>query len=432
MGEREDLIRMAEEYLVTSIVERLEPVVVDRAENDVVIDMDGRKYVDFFAGIAVVNAGHVNEKVVNAAIEQAKKLVHACTYVYHVPPTIKLAKKLAEIVPGRNMKKTFFSNSGAEAIECAMKVARKFTKKHELIALTHSFHGRTIGTLSITGQWKRKRFDMGPYMPAVSFTPSPYCYRCPFGKQFPDCDFECARYLNNVIDYTTSNNVAALIMEPLQGEGGIIPIPKEYAKIVREILDERDILLIDDEVQTGFGRTGKMFGVEHLDIEPDIVTMAKGIADGFPIAACTTRAEIADSFEPGDHLSTFGGNPVSAAAALANIEFMEEENLPKQAEEKGNYIMKALRDMMSEIKLIGDVRGRGLMIGVELVRDRESKEPAVSEAKRIRQLMREKGYLIGVGGAVGSVLRLQPPLTVTYEHIDGALEALEESLKEVS
>ena len=201
---------------------------------------------------------------------------------------------------------------------------------------------------------------------------------------------------------------------------------------MREILDERDILLIDDEVQTGFGRTGRMFGVDHLGIEPDIVTMAKGIADGFPIAACTTRAEIADSFEPGDHLSTFGGNPVSAAAALANIEFMEEENLPKQAEEKGNYIMKALKDMMSEIQLIGDVRGRGLMIGVELVRDRESKEPAVSEAKRVRQLMREKGYLIGVGGAVGSVLRLQPPLTVTYEHIDGALEALEESLKEVS
>ena len=432
MGEREGLVRMAREYMFTSMVGSLQPVVIDRAEDDLVFDLDGRRYVDLFAGIAVVNAGHVHPRVVEAAINQARRLVHACSYVYHVPPTIELARRLAEIVPGRDMRKTFFGNSGAEAIECAIKVSRKFTKRHEIIALTHSFHGRTIGTLSITGQWKRRRFDMGPYMPGVSFTPSPYCYRCPFGREYPDCGLECAHYLENVIEYTTSNDVAALVMEPVLGEGGIIPVPPEYGKIVRDILDERGILLVMDEVQTGFGRTGRMFGVEHLGIEPDIVTMAKGIADGFPISACTTRAEVADSFEVGDHLSTFGGNPVSSAAALANIDVILEERLHERAEEKGNRLMKALNDLKSEIELIGDVRGRGLMIGIELVRDREKKKPAVEEAKRVRELMREKGYLIGVGGAVGSVIRIQPPLTIAQEHLEGALEALEEALKKVS
>ncbi|MEM2947069.1 MAG: aspartate aminotransferase family protein, partial [Candidatus Bathyarchaeia archaeon] len=363
------IIEKAEKFLITNIVAKIEPVVVSEAKGATIKDVAGKEYIDCFSGISVVNAGHCHPEVVNAAIEQAKKLVHVCSYVYYVPVTIKLAEKLAEITPPK-LEKTFFGNSGAEAVECAIKLARKFTKKYELIALMCSFHGRTLGTLSVTGQAGRRKYDMGPYLSGVSFAPPPYCYRCPFEKSYPDCDLLCARSIRNVIDYCTSKGVAAFIAEPVMGEGGIIPPPSEYFKLVKEILDENGILFIDDEVQTGFGRTGKLFGIQHYGVEPDIMTLAKGIADGFPLGACIARKDIGDSFEPGDHLSTFGGNPVSAAAALANINVILNERLSEQAEEKGAYIMKRLNEMKDELPLIGDVRGKGLMIGIELVKDK--------------------------------------------------------------
>ena len=424
------IMEKAGKYLVTSMVSKIEPIVVSEASGAVVKDITGREYIDCFAGISVVNAGHCQPDVVNAAIEQAKKLVHACSYVYYVPATVNLAEKLAEITPS-SLQKTFFGNSGAEAIECAIKLARKFTKKYELIALMCSFHGRTLGTLSVTGQAGRRKYDMGPYLSGVSFVYPPYCYRCPFRKEYPECDLLCARTIQDVIDYCTSNGVAAFIAEPVMGEGGIIPPPPEYFKIIKETLDEYGILFIADEVQSGFGRTGKLFAIEHYDVEPDMITMAKGIANGFPISACTTRADIGNAFEPGDHLSTFGGNPVSAAAALANINVIQRDKLPEQATEKGAYIMKRLSEMKEEYPIIGDVRGKGLMIGIELVKDRAKKTPAREETRKIRDITREKGLLIGSGGVKGCVLRIQPPLVIEKEQIDKALSILEATIKEI-
>jgi 4-aminobutyrate aminotransferase/(S)-3-amino-2-methylpropionate transaminase len=431
MSQTNKIIEKTDKFLITSMVNKLEPIVVSEAKGAIIKDVAGKEYIDCFAGISVVNAGHCHPEIIKAAISQAKKLIHACSYVYHVPPTIELAEKLAEITP-KLLQKSFFGNSGTEAIECAMKLARKFTKKHEFLALMGSFHGRTYGALSITGMADRKKHDMGPYLPGVSFVHPPYCYRCPFHKMYPECDLLCAKTARDAINYCTSKGVAAFFAEPILGEGGIIPPPQEYFQIVKEIMDDHDILFIADEVQSGFGRTGKLFAIEHYGVNPDIMTMAKGIASGFPIGACTTRADIGDSFEQGDHLSTFGGNPVSAAAAMANIQVIIRDRLPEAAAEKGAYIMKRLGEMKKEYSLIGDIRGKGLMIGIELVKNREEKTPAKEETRRIRDIARERGLLIGSGGVKGCVLRIQPPLIIGKTEIDKALNILESAFKQVT
>jgi len=430
MDRAKEIMDKAGRYLITSMVSRIEPVVISEANGAVIKDVAGKEYIDCFAGISVVNSGHCQPVVLEAAISQAKRLVHACSYLYYIPQVVELAEKLAEIAPAP-LQKTFFGNSGAEAVECAMKLARKYTKRYELIALMCSFHGRTLGTLSITGQSGRRKFDMGPYLPGIAFAYPPYCYRCPFEKEYPECDLLCARRILDTIEYSTGKGIAAFIAEPVMGEGGIIPPPPEYFKTVKKTLDEYGILFVADEVQTGFGRTGKLFAIEHYGVAPDIMTLAKGIADGFPLSACITRQDIGDSFEPGDHLSTFGGNPVSAAAALANINLMLREKLPEQAAEKGNYIMKRLNEMKENYDIIGDVRGKGLMIGVELVKDRKKKTPAKDETRKLVELARERGLLIGSGGVKGCVLRLQPPLVIEKEQIDKALDLLETIMNEV-
>jgi 4-aminobutyrate aminotransferase len=429
MRTQREVIEAAERYRMLSFT-KLEPIVIVEGRGATLWDMEGREYIDCYSGISVVNSGHCPQRVVEAIKRQAERLIHCGPYVYHTGPTTELAVKLAEITPP-GLSKSFFGNSGAEANECALKLAKKFTKRHEIIALECSFHGRTIGTLSVTGQSRRRRYDMGPYLPGVSFAPAPYCYRCPMGRSYPECDLLCARRVEEIVDYHTSNNVAALIAEPILGEGGIIVPPPDYFKVVREILDERDILLIVDEVQTGFARTGRMFAIEHYGVEPEIMTLGKGIAAGLPLGVCISRADIGDAFEPGDHLSTFGGNPVCCAAALANIQIMEEEHLAERAEEKGRYLMKRLEELREAHSLIGDVRGKGLMVGVELVRDMGSKRPAADEASRVREEMRRGGILIGVGGVKGSTLRLQPPLIIEVEQLERALNVLDTALTKV-
>lgn len=419
------------EYVCTSFVAAVEPVVVDRASGATIIDVEGRRYIDCFAGIAVTNAGHCHPKVVAAAQAQAEKLIHAASYVYHVPVVADLAERLAQITPGA-LKKTFFGNSGAEGIETALRMAKAYTSRNEFLALTHSFHGRTIGTLSVTGNMQRKKRG-GPYLPGVAFAPAPYLYRNPFGTDDPEVLAQrCAEMLEWAIKYQTSGNVAAFIAEPVLGEGGIIVPPPNYFRYVKEILDRYGILFIADEVQSGFGRTGKLFAIEHYGVEPDILVMAKGIADGFPLSACIARAEIADSFQPGEHLSTFGGNPVSCAAALANITVLLEEDLPGQAAAKGAHALAQLRELANEYELIGDVRGIGLMIGVELVTNRHTKQPAAKQAAALRAYCREHGVLIGVGGQEGNVVRLQPPLTIGWDELEQALNVLSQGLREVS
>jgi len=413
-------------YVNTAFVAAVEPVVVVDAKGSKVTGEDGKTYTDLFAGISVVNAGHCNPEVIAAAKAQMDKLVHCCSYSYHVPAVADLAEKLAEITPGR-LQKTFFGNGGAEANEGAMRMARQYTKKQEFISLQGSFHGRSLATLSITGN-KARKIGGGPYATGCSYHPAAYCYRCPYKMSYPACDLYCAKALEHSIQYNTSDNVAAFIAEPVMGEGGIIMPPKGYFKEIKKVLDKYGILLFVDEVQCGWGRTGRLFAIEHFDVEPDILATAKGIADGFPLSAFIARPEIADSFKPGDHLSTFGGNPVSCAASLANIAFFEREKLPEKALAKGTVLLGELRELQKRQPLIGDVRGSGLMIGIEIVSDKE-KSPAPKEAGKLKAAMREKGFLIGVGGTWGNVLRWQPPLVVSPEELHAAVVALDECLK---
>ena len=419
------------EYVITSCVKNVEPITLVEGKDAILFDSEGKRYVDAFAGIAVVNAGHCNKAVVDAAKRQMDKLIHACGYVYHLQPVADLAEKLASLL-GNGLEKTFFANSGSESIECGLKLARKYTGKHEIVALMCSFHGRTNGTLSITGQAGRRRYDMGPYSTSVAFAPAPYSYRFPIDTDEESLGVLCARMLEDVIEYSTSKNVAAFVAEPIMGEGGIIVPPRNYFKEIKKVLDKHKILFIADEVQSGFGRTGKMFAYEHYDVIPDIVCMAKGIADGFPLSACTTRREIGDSFEPGDHLSTFGGNPVSSAAAIANIDYLVNEHLPERAARDGEYVKKRLTEIAEKQDLIGEVRGKGLMIGVELVKDRISKTPASEETDRVREICRRKGVLVGHGGVKANVIRIQPPLVITREQLDTVVDTIDESLREIS
>jgi 4-aminobutyrate aminotransferase / (S)-3-amino-2-methylpropionate transaminase / 5-aminovalerate transaminase len=424
-----DTIQKYKDYVMTGFVKSVVPIAIDHASGVQVWDETGREYLDCFSGISVVNAGHNNPKVVAAAKAQMDKLIHCASYIYHTKPVADLAEKFAKIAP-RGLTKSFFANSGAEAIEGAMKLARLYSGKHEFIALQTSFHGRTWGTLSITGNQGRKKRG-GPYAPGIAFAPAPYVYRSLWPNDPEQCAGHCAKCLDDVIRYETSGDVAAFIAEPVLGEGGIVVPPKNYFREIKKVLDQHGILFIADEVQSGFGRTGKMFAVEHYGVDPDILVTAKGIADGFPLSAFTTRPEIAAAYKPGDHLSTFGGNPVACAASLANIEFMLEENLPAKATEAGEYAMKKLRDLQKQNPIIGEVRGLGLMIGVELVRD-EKLTPANTEAEAIRDSLLKQGVLVGVGGVYGNVVRFQPPLIITKQQIDRAVAAFATALTEVA
>ena len=424
-----DAMELYDKYMITSMVAGFQPVVVDEAHGCTMTGADGKDYLDCFSGIAVCNAGHGHPKVLAAAKEQMEKLVHCCTYVYYNPRAAELAAKLAEVTPGR-LQKTFFGNSGAEALEGAMRLAKQHTNRREVVALTMSFHGRTYATLSITGNRGRKK-GASPYMPGVTFTPAPYCYRCPFGLEYPECSVACAEFLDHVLKYQTGDPVAAFIAEPVLGEGGIIVPPPEYLKATCEIIRSDGGLFICDEVQSGFGRTGKMFAIEHYGIDPDIMCLAKGIADGFPVSAFTTTPEIADAFTPGDHLSTFGGSPISCAAAMANIDVMLDEDLPGKSHERGQYLMDRLGAFAEDCSLVGDVRGKGLMIGIELVKDAD-KVPASDEAKAVRTGCLEKGMLVGVGGALANVVRLQPPLTLSEDEAVRVADTLEDVLTEVA
>ncbi len=429
-ADHEATVEKYRRYVNTSFVASVEPVVVERAEGATVWDADGTAYLDCFAGIAVVNAGHRHPRVLAAVRDQLEKVVHAATYIYHVPVVADLAERLAEITPG-GLSKTFFGNSGAEGIETAMRLAKAYTGKHEFITLTHAFHGRSAGTLSVTGNKGRKTRG-GPYLPGIAFAPAPYVYRNPFGTDDPETVAErCAELVEWAVAYQSSGDVAAFIAEPVMGEGGILVPPASYFRRVKEVLDRHGILFIADEVQSGFGRTGALFAVEHFGVEPDILVAAKGIADGFPLSATVARPEIADALRPGEHLSTFGGNPVSCAAALANIEVMFDERLPEEATRKGERVMARLRELAEDHALIGEVRGLGLMIGAELVTDRGTKEPAAAQAAQVRRLCREAGILIGVGGPAGNVVRFQPPLTIADEELERALDTLDSALTTV-
>ncbi len=424
-----DAIQKYRDYVITDFVKSVAPIVIARGSGAVVTDTNGREYLDCFAGISVVNAGHCNPEVIAAAKAQMEQLVHCSSYLYHVQPTADLAEKIAHITP-KGLTKSFFGNGGAEAIEGALKLARLYTRKQEYIGLQGSFHGRSYLALSLSGNWARKKGG-GPYAAGISFAPVPNVFRSQWRDDPEECGRQCAKAIEDVIRFSTSGSVAAFIAEPVMGEGGIIVPPPNYFREVKKILDRHGILFIADEVQCGYGRTGKLFAIDHFGVVPDILVTAKGIADGFPLSAFTTRPEIAAAFKPGDHLSTFGGNPVCCAASLANIKYMEREDLPGHAAAMGEYALSRLREVQRANALVGDVRGLGLMIGIELVKD-AALAPAAAEAEAVKDSCLRRGLLVGVGGIEGNVIRFQPPLVISKQQIDQAVDILSSALQEAA
>lgn len=414
-----------DEYVITSCLKRIVPITVAKGDGVFLEDVNGKKYLDFTTGFGVLPLGHCNQEVKNAIIEQLDKVWHHSSYMFYSIPMANLAEKLAEIAPMSSCR-SFFCSSGAEAVEGAIKLARKYTKKYELIALYRAFHGRTLGSLSITAQMKYKK-GMGPYIPGVVHIPPAYCYRCSLRLTFPDCDLACAELLSEAIKYGSSGDVAALAFEPIMGEGGVIVPPDGYFSRVKRICDEHGILLIDDEIQTGIGRTGKMFAIEHWNLRPDIITVAKGVGGGLPLGTFITNEKIAEAFEPGDHYTTFGGNPVSCVAGLKTIEIIQRDRLLENASRVGNYLLRRLVELEEKHPIIGDVRGKGLMVGVELVEDQRTKTPAAREAAQVQDMMREAGTLVTLSGE--STIRMLPPLIATTEHVDSTVQALDVSLR---
>ncbi|MGB4504317.1 MAG: aspartate aminotransferase family protein, partial [Syntrophaceticus sp.] len=387
-------------------------------------DSTGKKYLDFFAGVSVINAGHCHPEITERICQQVKTLQHVCN-IYLTQPMLELAEKLAGITPGR-LQKSFFCNSGTEANEGAVLLAKIATGRSELLALQDGLCGRTYLTMSLTGMrfWRTDPNPAG----GISFVPNAYCYRCPLNLSYPTCDLACAEEVRRVIETSTSGEVAALIAEPIQGNAGIITPPPEYFPRLKEILQEYGILLIVDEVQCGFGRTGKWFAIENWGVEPDIMTMAKALGNGVPIGVFTALPEIADRYtRPG--ASTLGGNPVSMTAGLATLEVIEKEGLIQNAATLGVYLREKLLELKDKHPLIGDIRGIGLMQGAELVKD--GKEPADQEVDRILEIMKNKGIIIGKNGRYRNVLAFQPPLVINQENVDEMISNLDEALTEV-
>jgi 4-aminobutyrate aminotransferase len=413
------LIATDEQYTSPSYT-RVYPLAVERGYGAVIEDVDGNRFLDFTAGIAVCSTGHCHPRVIAAVQQQAAKLLHMSGTDFYYAPQGELAKKLAEIAPGSGAKRVFFTNSGAESVEAAFKLARYHTGRQHMIAFFGAFHGRTLGALSLTGSKVVQRRGFAPLIPMVSHVDYPNTYRSAES-------LESLNQLEDLFKRTVApQEVAAIIVEPIQGEGGYIVPPPEFHRELRKLCDKHGILLIADEVQSGMGRTGKMFAMEHWEVVPDIVCLAKGIASGMPLGAIIAKADIMD-WGPGSHASTFGGNPVSCVAALETIKLLQNE-LMENARVVGAHLKARLVELMEKHPIIGDIRGLGLMIGVELVRDRVTKEPAGLERDEIVQACFRRGLLM-LGCGV-STLRFCPPLVVTKEQCDTAVQIIDEVLGE--
>jgi len=418
-----------EKYISPSYT-RSYPMVAKQGRGMVVRDVDGNDFLDFSAGIAVTATGHCHPQVVAAIQKQAGELIHMSGTDFYYESMITLAERLSKIAPMRGPHKVYYGNSGTEAIECALKLARYHTKRQNMIAFFGAFHGRTMGALSLTASKPQQKRRFSPLVPGVTHVRYPDVYR-DAGSESPDkFALACARVIEDKLFRTTlpPEEVAAIFVEPVQGEGGYVVAPDVFLQELRRICDRHGILLVADEVQSGVGRTGKWWAFEHAGVEPDILCIAKGIASGMPLGVTLSKAEIMD-WAPGSHASTFGGNPVSIAAALATLDVIEQEGLLRNSSEVGNHMLKRMADWPTKHPLIGDVRGRGLMLGVEVVKDKRTKEYAAAERDRIVQEAFERGILfLGCGP---STIRIAPPLVVTKAEADLALEALEEAISVV-
>jgi 4-aminobutyrate aminotransferase len=423
-----NLLRNDERFVSPSYF-KYYPLVVDSAKDCIVKDVDGNEYIDLNAGIACMNVGHNHPKIISAIKNQCDRFLHYSNSDFYYDGVINLAEKLAEITPGGFEKKTYFGNSGTEAVEAGIKLAKWHTRKPLFIGFISAFHGRTVGSLSFTASKPTQRRYFSPLMPGVTHVPYAYCYRCPFKLTYPDCDCWCVDFIEEFVlqKFMPPEDVAAIVFEPIQGEGGYVVPPAEYFPRLKKLADKNDLLTIADEVQSGIARTGKWFAIEHWNVEPDIICSSKALASGLPIGAMTASARVMD-WEAGSHASTFGGNPLSCAAALAVIETIREEKLLDNANKQGGYMLKRLSEFGEENPLVGDVRGKGLMIGVELVEDKESKKPSPQKARDVMVRSWKRGIAIVTCGA--STLRIAPPLTIQRELVDVALDIVEDVVNE--
>jgi 4-aminobutyrate aminotransferase len=423
------LIKKDENFVSPSYV-RFYPLAIESGKGCIVTDLDGNEYIDFNSGLVCLNVGHCHPKVVDAIKKQSEKFLHYSNTDFYYRPVVDLAEKLCEITPGKFSKKAYFGNSGAEAVEAAVKLAKWHTRKQRFIAYISAFHGRTLGALSFTASKPVQRRYFFPMIPGVTHVPYPNCYRCPFKLEYPTCDYWCVDFIDEMVlqKYVPPEEVAGILLEPIQGEGGYVVPPPEYFKRLKRIADKYGLLMIDDEIQAGVGRTGRWFAIQHWKVEPDVVCIAKSIAAGLPLGAIVSRARLMD-WEGGSHASTFGGNPVSCVAALASIEAITEGNLLENATKQGNYIMKRLENLKDKCEILGDVRGKGLMIGAEIVEDKDTKKPAKEKASKIMMRCWKRGIAIITCGA--STIRIAPPILITRELVDAAMDIVEDVIKEV-
>jgi 4-aminobutyrate aminotransferase/(S)-3-amino-2-methylpropionate transaminase len=426
-------LRSEVEKYVAKGVYQATPIAIASAKGATITDVDGNTYIDFAGGIAVANVGHRSDEVVQAMKEQAGKYLHACFHVTVYEPYIRLANKLNTITPGQFPKKTMLVNSGAEAVENAIKIARCYTKRYGVLTFLEGFHGRTALTMSLTGQVQPYKYNLAPPDPWVCHLPFAYCYRCPFGQTYPSCEVVCAKYIKRVFESVMAPDaISALIVEPVQGEGGYIVPPKEFLPEIYRICKENGILFIADEIQSGLARTGKMFAIEHFQIEPDIVTMAKSLAGGTILSAVTGKAEIMDAVHPGGLGTTYGGHPISCQASLATIDLISKKNLITRANIIGDKMRQVLCDMQEKYPIIGDVRGLGAFVAIELVKDKVTREPAPNETALVRERCYQNGLITIGGGIHRNVIRFPIPLVITDEELDEGLSILEESFKSIS
>ncbi len=422
------LIQKKEQYVANGI-SALYPMIIDSAKGAEVKDLNGNRYLDFYAGIGVVNAGHCPETVVASIKEQADKLLHSCFMVGMYESYINLAEKLCQIAPGSSPKKAMFVNSGAEAVENAVKIAKAYTKRQGIISFEGAFHGRTLMTMSLTSKVKPYKHEFGPFAPETYKVPYPNAYRSQLHVAAEDtCQAHLDYFERFFVSEVAPESIAAIIIEPVQGEGGFIVPPQGFLPGLKQICEKYGILLIADEVQSGFARTGKMFACEHFDLEPDLMTMAKGIGSGMPLSAVVGKAEIMDAPGGGRIGGTYGGNPVACAAALATIELMEQENLPDRAEKIGATIKATMGQLQQHFPQIGDIRGLGAMVAIELVKDPQTKEPYKDAVTAIIQECFKRGVLCMNAGIFGNVIRFLPPTVMTDEQLAQGMNAFSEAV----
>ncbi len=419
-----------DENVISSSYGRFYPLVVESGRGCIIRDVDGNEFIDFNSGLVCMNVGHNHPRVVAAIKNQCDRFLHYSNTDFYYREVIELAEKLVKITPGTPDKKVYFGNSGAEAVEAAAKLAKWHTRKQLFIGFISAFHGRTIGALSFTASKPAQKRYFFPLMPGVVHVPYGYCYRCPFKLTYPECHYWCVDYIDEYVlqKFAPPEDTAAILFEPIQGEGGYVVPPPEYFQRLKKLADKHDLLLIDDEVQAGMGRTGRWWAIEHWNVEPDIICSAKGLASGLPLGVAIAKAKIMD-WIPGSHASTFGGNPLSCASSSAVIDIIEEEKLMENATKQGAYIMKRFEELKQETEIVGDVRGIGLMIGVEIVEDKQSKKPAPQKASEIMLRSWKRGVNVITCGA--STIRIAPPLVITRDLVDASLEILEDSIKEI-